>query len=343
MSFPVMFLLVRRLLDLLRLGPSPDEKDVETAVLRHQLAVLRRQVARPRYSPIDRAVLATLARLLSRERWGIFLVTPATLVRWHREPNALDEEVVALVLRLARENPLWGYLRIVGECRKLGVTVSATAVRNLLRRHRLGPAPRTSGPSWSEFLRAQAAGTLACDFFHVGTIVLRRAYVLFFIDLARRKVFLAGVTAHPAGPWVSQQARDLVATLEDQGRAVRSLVRDRDDKFVGSFDEVMRSTGARVIKTPVRSPRANAFAGRFVRTARPCLDWLLIRSERHLDRVLREFVTHYNHERPHRGIDLGPPVPYLGLTQKQLPTFGSQSPGAHGVVAAGLGVVMADR
>ncbi len=175
MGCSVTFLLVRRLLDLFRLGPSPEQKDVEIAVLRHQLAVLRRQVARPRYSPADRAVLATLAKLLSRDRWGVFLVTPSTLLRWHRDlvarswtyprrggsaPNALEEDVVNLVVRLARENPRWGYLRIVGECRKLGVTVSATAVRKLLRRHRLGPAPRTTGPSWSEFLRAQAAGTL---------------------------------------------------------------------------------------------------------------------------------------------------------------------------------------
>jgi transposase InsO family protein len=327
MGCSVTFLLVRRLLDLLRLGPSPDQKDVEIAVLRHQLAVLHRQVARPRYSPTDRAVLATLARLLSRERWGVFLVTPATLLRWHRDLvrrswtypqrgrsaiNALDGEVVALVLRLARENPRWGYLRIVGECRKLGVTVSATSVRNVLRRHRLKPAPRRSGPSWSEFLRAQATGTLACDFFHVDTVMLRRVYVLFFIDMQRRKVFVAGVTAHPIGPWVTQQARNLVATLEDQGRALRFLVRDRDSKFVGPFDEALRSVGARVIKTPVRSPMANAFAERFVRTARTeCLDWLLIRGERHLDRVLREFVAHYNHERPHRGIDLEVPVPHL--------------------------------
>ena len=135
--------------------------------------------------------------------------------------------------------------------------------------------------------------------------------MLFFIDLERRKVFLAGVTAHPVGAWVTQQARNLATTLEDQGRAVRFLVRDRDAKFVGPFDEVMRSVGARVIITPVRSPRANAFAERFVRTARAeCLDWLLIRSERHLDRVLREFVEHYNHERPHRGIDLEVPVAY---------------------------------
>ena len=296
-------------------------------MLRHQLAVLRRQVARPRYSPADRAVLATLARLLSRERWGIFLATQATLPRWHRDlvarswtfprrgraaPNALDDEVVALVLRLARENRRWGYLRIVGECRKLGVSVSGTSVRNVLRRHRLKPAPRRSGPSWSEFLRAQAAGTLSCDFFHVDTIMLRRVYVLFFIDLDRRKVFLAGVTAHPTGPWVTQQARNLVTTLEDQSRALRFLVRDRGAKFVGPFDEVLRSAGARIIKTPIRAPQANAFAERFVLTARTeCLDWLLIRSERHLDRVLREFVEHYNCARPHRGINLEVPVPHL--------------------------------
>ena len=323
---PLTFLLVRRLIDLLRLGPTSDEKDVEIAVLRHQLAVLRRQVARPRYTPADRTVLATLARLLTRGRWAAFLVTPATLLRWHRElvarswtyprrghaaPNALEDDVVALVLRLARENPRWGYLRIVGECGKLGVAVSATTVRNVLRRHRLRPAPRTSGPSWSQFLRAQAAGSLACDFFHVGTVALRRLYVLFFIDLERRKVFLAGVTAHPVGTWVSQQARNMAATLEDQGRAVRFLIRDRDTKFVGPFDEVMRSIGARVTRAPVRSPRANAFAERFVRTARTeCLDWVLIRGERHLNRALREFVQHYNHERPHRGIELETPFAY---------------------------------
>jgi putative transposase len=326
---PLTFLLVRRLLDLLRLGPTPDDKDVEIAVLRHQLAVLRRQVARPRYGPADRALLATLAQLLRRERWAVFLVTPATLLRWHRHlvarswtfppcgraaANALDDDVVVLVVRLARENPRWGYLRIVGECRKLGIAVSATTVRNVLRRHHLRPAPRTLGPSWSEFLRAQAAEVLACDFFHVDTISLRRLYVLFFIDLERRKVFLAGVTAYPVGAWVTQQARNLAATLEDQGRAVKLLVRDRDAKFVGSFDEVVRSIGARVILTPVRAPRANAFAERFVRTARSeCLDWLLIRSERHLKMALKEFVEHYNSERPHRGINLEVPVAYSTL------------------------------
>ena len=327
MGCSVTFLLVRKLLDLIGIGPTPDEKDVEIAVLRHQLAVLRRQVTRPRFSPADRAVLATLARLLPRERWATFLVAPATLLRWHRDllrrywtfprpervaPNALDVEVVALVLRLARENPRWGYLRIVGELRKLGVILSATAVRNVLRRHRLKPAPRRSGPTWGEFLRTQASGTLACDFFHVDTIMLRRLYVLFFIDLERRKVFLAGITEHPIGSWVTQQARNLAMTLEDEGRGVKFLIRDRDTKFVAPFDEVITSIGARVIKTPVRAPRANAFAERFVGTARrECLDWLLIRNERQLERVLTEFVEHYNSARPHRGIDLEVPIPYL--------------------------------
>ena len=171
------FLVLRRILGLVGRGSTPDAKDVEIAVLRHQLAVLRRQVARPRYTLTDRTVLATLAKVLPRDRWKIFLVTPSTLLRWHRElvrrrwtypatgrRRGLDPEVVDLVLRLARDNPRWGYVRIAGECRKLGVSVSATSVRTILRRHRLGPAPRRGGPTWAEFLRSQAAGTLACDF-----------------------------------------------------------------------------------------------------------------------------------------------------------------------------------
>jgi putative transposase len=177
------FLVLRRILGVVGGGPTPDAKDVEIAVLRHQLAVLRRQVARPRYTLGDRMVLAVLAKLLPRDRWRVFLVTPSTLLRWHRElirrrwtypatgrRRGLDPEVVALVLRMARDNVRWGYLRIAGECRKLGVTVSATSVRTILRRHRLGPAPRRGGPTWTEFLRAQAAGALACDFLTVETV-----------------------------------------------------------------------------------------------------------------------------------------------------------------------------
>lgn len=219
----VVFLAVRRLLAVAGLGSRSDEKDVEIAVLRHQLAVLRRQVARPRYTPSDRMLLASLARLLPRPRWSAFLVTPATLWRWHREivrrhwtypgrrqGRQLEDATVQLVVRLARENPRWGYLRIAGECPKLQVQVSATSVRNILRRHGLGPAPRRGGgPSWSQFLRSQARGVLACDFLTIDTVTMARLYVQFFLDLDRRHVWLAGVTEHPTASWVTQQARDL--------------------------------------------------------------------------------------------------------------------------------------
>lgn len=214
------FVLLRRMLGLLGVGPAPDAKDVEIAVLRHQIAVLHRQVARPRYTQSDRLVLAVLAKLLPRERWSAFLVTPATLLRWHRDlvrrrwiyphrhgcRRGLDPSVVDLVLRMARENPRWGYQRIAGECAKLGVTVSATSVRNVLRRHRLRPTPRRGGPTWAQFLRAQAGGVLACDFLTVETVGLSRLYVLFVIELDRRRVWLAGVTTNPTGTWVAQRA-----------------------------------------------------------------------------------------------------------------------------------------
>ena len=204
------------------------------------------------------------------------------------------------MLRLARENPRWGYLRIKGECAKLGLVVSATSVRNILRRHHLGPAPWRSGPTWKEFLRAQAPAVVACDFFTVDTIRLKRLYVLFFIELQRRRVWLAGVTAHPTGSWVTQQARNLSATLADDDRRIEFVIRDRDSKFVDSFDQVFASEGTSVIKAPVRSPRANAYAERWVRTARTeCLDWLLIRNRRHLQAVLAIFVEHCNRARPH--------------------------------------------
>ena len=238
----VALVIVRRVLGMLGCGPTPNADAVEIAVLRHQLAVLRRQVPRPRYTPADRMLLAALAKLLPRERWAAFLVTPSTLLRWHRELIArrwtyphtgrdrrgLNEEIVALVLRLARENPRWGYLRIVGECRNLGVRVSATSVRRILRRHRIGPAPRRGGPSWSQFLRTQASGLLATDFFTVETVGLTRLYVLFVVEVQQRAVHLVGITAHPTGAWVAQQARNLLMDLEEQVHRFRYLVRDRD-------------------------------------------------------------------------------------------------------------------
>lgn len=251
-------LVLRRLVGLLGLGPSPEAKDVELAVLRHQLAVLRRQVARPRYQPSDRLLLAWLAAQLPRARWSVFLVRPATLLRWHRDLIArrwtyphtrarrgLDPQVVELVVRLARENARWGYQRIVGEARRLGVVVSATSVRRILRKHDLAPAPRRQGgPSWVTFLRAQGAGTLACDFLSVEAITLTRLYVLFVIEVDRRRVHILGVTAHPTGDWVTQAARNLLLDLGGNADRFRFLVRDRDTKFTAAFDAVFTAAGA---------------------------------------------------------------------------------------------------
>jgi putative transposase len=285
------FLVARKLLGLLGLGPASDARDVEIAVLRHQLAVLARQVARPRCTPTDRIVLVWLAGLLPRDRWRAFLVTPATLLRWHRELIArrwtypstgrnrrgLAEATVDLVVRLATENPRWGYLRIVGEARRLGVVVSSISVRTILRCHGLGPAPRRGGPSWVECLRAQAAGTVATDFFTVETIGLTRLYVLFFVEVDRRRVQLAGITAHPTGAWVTQQARNLLMDLGEQAEQFRFLIRDRDAKFSACFDAVFAGAGIDVLEISPRAPRANAYAERWVRTVRTdCLDWILI-------------------------------------------------------------------
>jgi putative transposase len=225
---------------------------------------------------------------------------------------------------MARENPRWGYLRIVAECRKLGVRVSATSVRRILRRHRLGPAPRRGGPGWTAFLRAQAAGMVACDFFTVETIGLTRLCVLFVVELDRRRVHLAGITAHPTGEWVAQAARDLLMDLDDHAHRFRFLIRDRDAKFTAAFDAVFAATGIAMVKIPPRAPRANAYAERWVPTVRTaCLDWTLIWSRRHLQRVLTRYLQHYNAGRPHRGIGLQTPVPATAATVTTLPVAAS--------------------
>jgi putative transposase len=196
-----------------------------------------------------------------------------------------------LIVRLAKENPRWGYQRIKGE--QLGVRVSATTIRTVLRRHGLDPAPRRAATTWRTFLRQQAAGIIACDFFTVDTIWLQRLYVLFFIELGSRRVHLAGATAHPDGAWVTQQARNLLLMLGEQGRLVRFLLRDRDAKFTRALDDVFRSEGAEVLITPVRAPNANAYAERWIRTVRAeCLDWLLIAGRGHLEQVLRVHAEH---------------------------------------------------
>jgi transposase InsO family protein len=252
-------------------------------------------------------------------------VTPATLLRWHRElvrrkwtfrrtgrPGRppIDPEVRALILRLARDNPRWGCVRIEGELRKLGIRASATTIRTLLRVARLGPAPRRTGPTWSEFLRTQAEGIIACDFFSVETAWLRTLYVLVFIELGSRRIHASPSTAHPDSAWVAQQARNLALGLDVRTTPARFLIRDRDAKFSRPFDAVLRSEGMRVIRTPVHAPNANAYAERVIETIRAeCLDWTLILGRGHLDRTLRTYAEYYNRERPHRAVALASPLP----------------------------------
>jgi putative transposase len=317
----LMALVLRRVLIWL-VRSKEHAKDLEIVVLRHQLQVLRRHVGRPRFRWSDRLFLATASGHLARETWRAFLVTPQTVVRWHRElvrrkwsrgpgrrPGrpSLAAATRALILRLARENPRWGYQRIQGELAKLGLRLSATAIRTLLGRHGLGPAPRRGGVSWRVFLRQQAAGILACDFFTVETVWLKTLYVLFFIELGSRRVHVSGCTAKPDAAWVTQQARNLVLQRPELDGGLRFLVRDRDSKFPLAFDEVFRSAASKVIRTPVRAPRANAYAERWVRTARTeCLDWLLILNHRHLERVLQVYVRHYNHQTATPGAQVVP-------------------------------------
>ena len=325
MTLSYLYRLVRRVAELVRIHRMDAAvKDAEILVLRHQLAVLRRQVVRPRYSWSDRALIATLAKLVPRERWAAFLVTPETILRWHRAlvrrrwtyshrgPGRppLPDETVELIVRLAQENSRWGYLRIVGELKKVGVIVSKGSVANVLRRHGLRPAPRRAEPTWVEFLRAQAKGIVATDFFTVDTVLLRRYYVLFVVEIERRVVHVLGVTANPNEGWVTQVARNFCAELEEAGRKLRFLVRDRDTKFTANFDQVFASIGAETILTPIRSPRANVFAERWVRTVRQdCLDHLLVLSRGHPETTLGDYVDHYNCARPHRGLQLIPPRP----------------------------------
>ena len=326
MLLSLVYFAVRRLLRLLTAGCDRDEvaHEIEILVLRHQLRVLSRG-RRLRLRRRDRILLAAASRLLSRERWRSFPVSPQTVLRWHRElakrkwtyrgrrqlgRPRVAKEVAKLILRLAAENPRWGYPRIQGELKKLGISVSATGVCSVLRRHGFQPAPRRDGPSWREFLTQQAAGIVACDFFCVETVWLKTIYVLFFIELSTRRVHLAGVTAHPSSAWVTQQARNLA--IEGRLDSARFLIRDRDAKYSGPFDEVFRSEGVRVIRAPIRAPRANAFSERFVRTVRhEFLDHILVLGERHLERILGEYITHYNKERPHRGLCLQTPEPKL--------------------------------
>jgi putative transposase len=303
------------------LARSSAAKDAELLMLRHEVAVLRRRVARPPVDWADRAVLAGLARRLPRSVWRGLFVQPATLLGWHRDlvrrrwtyPHrpgrpTVTTELRQLVLRMAKENPTWGYRRIHGELRRLGSTIGASTVWTILHRAGVAPAPVRSAVSWRQFIRAQAKGVLAVDFFTVDTVFLKRLYVLFVIQVASRRVHVLGVTAHPVGEWVTQQARNLLMGDDRVGR-FRFLVRDRDTKYTAAFDAVFAAEAIEVLRTPVRAPQANAYAERWVGTVRrELLDRMLILGCRQLRSVLAEYVDHYNVHRPHRALGQAPPL-----------------------------------
>ena len=320
MIFSVVYLLVRCLLGcLIVLARREASKDAELLVLRHENAVLRRQISRVRYQPGDRLWLAALSRLIPRHRWGdVFAVTPATLLAWHRRlvmrkwdytsrrrPGrpSTPAAIRKLVIRMATENPTWGHRRVQGELAKLGHPIAVSTVWQILHDAGIDPAPRRAGPTWKQFLTAQARGILAVDFVHVDTVLLRRIYALIVIEHGTRRVHLAGITANPDGAWTTQAARNVLMDLGQRATSIKFLIRDRAGQFTGSFDAVFQAEGIRILASPPQAPRANAICERIIGTLRrELLDRLLIVNEHHLRRVLTEYLRHYNTARPHRAL-----------------------------------------
>ena len=313
------------LLDLVDLRLRRRNPEAELLLLRHQIRVLRRQVKRAALMPADRAIMAALSQRLPRIALGSLLVQPETVLGWHRSlirrewsrlgrlrgPGrpSLSEEVRRLILSMANENPRWGCIRIRGELLKVGHRVSATAIRSLLRRNGIRPAAHRSRLGWKTFLRAQASAIVATDFFTVDTVFLKRLYVLLFMELSTRRVLHWAVADSPDEAWVTQQARNLVWRTPEIGLRPGFLICDHDTKFCAEFQAIVNGEGMEVIRTPIMAPKANAHCERLIGSARrECLDWLLVVNRRHLERVLAEYVDHYNRERPHRGLELTTPI-----------------------------------
>jgi transposase len=302
---------------------AESEKDAEILALRHEVAVLRRRVKRPDLFPTDRAIFAALGTKLPA---GRLMFQPATLLRWHRElvrrkwaacqrrPRRgrppLPQETKALILEMARENPRWGDRRIKGELLKLGIKVSATAIRMLLRELRISPAPRRGSPTWRQFIRAHAAAIIAIDFFTIESVFLRTIYVIVFLELGSRRLLWADCTTNPDSAWVTQQARNVAYEIEDLGLPVRFAIHDRDAKFTSGFDAVLESEGVEVIRTPYRAPRANSHCERSIGSARrEFFDFVIVIGEWHLRLLLDLWLDHYNRGRPHMALDLVAPDP----------------------------------
>ena len=326
MSLRLLYLIFVRLCGwLVLLSRSSASKNAELLVLRHEVAVLRRTRPRPRLDWADRAVMAALIRFLPGRLRMHRLVTPGTVLRWHRRLVArkwtcphrmgrppVSAEIAALIARLATENNGWGYKRIQGELLKLGHRVGASTIRRVLKALKIPPAPgRRTDTTWRQFLHTQAATMLAADFFHVDcAVTLQRLYCLFVIEVGSRFVHILGVTANADGPWTVQQVRNLLMDLGDRAADFRFLVRDRAGQFTEAFDAVLAGGGIEAVKIPPRSPRANAYAERFVLTTRTeVTDRMLIFGERHMRLVLAEYAAHYNGRRPHRSRQLNPPRP----------------------------------
>ena len=329
MCLRFVFLLITRVAAGLRLSRREEMwKTAEILILRHQLAVLqRRQPRRPKLDWADRALLAALLGVIPKaRRQGLrLLITPDTIVRWHRDivrrrqaarsrrgrtgRPATRQSVRALVRRLARENPGWGYRRIHGELAGLGVKVAASTVREILRASGIDPAPRRTGLTWPQFLRSQAEAILACDFLTVDLLDGRQAYVLAVIDHATRRIRILGLTVHPTGEWTAQQARNLLMDLDGQADRVKFMIRDRGSNFTAAFDAILTDAGIRTVLCNIRTPRMNAIAERWIGGCRrELLDRTLIWNQAHLWRILSDYESHHNQHRPHRSLGGAAPL-----------------------------------